>query len=197
MYSRRVGLLGGTFDPPHIGHLVAAIHVQTSLQLDEVRLVVANHPWQKEGSREITEAEQRLAMATAAAEACEVEAIVASDIELRIGGPSYMVNTLERLQVDEPHTSFLTIVGADAANDLDTWHKADRLKENADFVVVNRPGYPAPDIEGWAHQTVEIPAIDLSSSDIRKMVFEQKPLSFLTPPQVMQHIEAQGLYRLG
>ncbi len=197
MYSRRVGLLGGTFDPPHIGHLVAAIHVQTSLELDEVRLVVANHPWQKEGSREITEAEQRLAMATAAAEACEVEAIVASDIELRIGGPSYMVNTLERLQDDEPHTSFLTIVGADAANDLDTWHKTDRLKENAEFVVVNRPGYSTPDIEGWAHQTVEIPAIDLSSSDIRKMVFEQKPLSFLTPPQVMQHIEAQGLYRLG
>ncbi len=196
MCSKRIGLLGGTFDPPHIGHLIAAIHVKAELELDEVRLIVANRPWQKEGSRTITSAERRLAMTSAAAQACEVEGIHASDIELDIGGPSYMVETLERVQADEPGSTFFVIVGADAAGELDTWHKADRLKSLADFVFINRPGYVLPKADGWKFEVVEIPSIDLSSSDLRQMVTDEKSLLFLTPRQVMQDIEALGLYRL-
>lgn len=193
----KVGLLGGTFDPPHIGHLVVAIHVKAAFGLDEVRLVVANHPWQKEGTRTITSSEERLAMTTKAVEASGVEGISVSDIEIRIGGPSYMVTTLERLQIEESESDFLPIIGADAASELHTWHESERLREIAHFVVVNRPGYPSPDMSGWRHETVEVPPMDLSSSDIRELVENGKPLAFLTPRLVIQHIEALGLYRLG
>src|SRR4051794_20612627 len=109
----RTGVLGGTFDPPHIGHLLAAVNVRHALDLDEVLLVVANDPWQKTGSRPITPAEDRLAMVRAAAEG--LGGIVASDLELRRGGPSYMVDTLAELGEHDPDGERFLILGADAA----------------------------------------------------------------------------------
>src|SRR3954451_6726155 len=98
--GRRVGVLGGTFDPPHIGHLVTAINVADVLQLDVVLMVVANEPWQKVDSRRISTASDRLAMATAAVEG--EDGVLASALELRRGGPSYSVDTLQELRSAEP-----------------------------------------------------------------------------------------------
>ena len=100
MPSRRVGLLGGTFDPPHVAHLVVAVEVREALGLDEVRLVVANDPWQKSALRRVTPAGTRLRLARSAVG--DVEGLTVSDIEVRHGGPSYTARTLRTLRAGEP-----------------------------------------------------------------------------------------------
>jgi nicotinate-nucleotide adenylyltransferase len=111
--SQRVGILGGTFDPPHIGHLIAADQVRDQLALDEVRLVVSNRPWQKAGSRPITEAARRLELVRAAV--ADAPGLAASSIEVELGGSSYTAVTLDALGEAEPGTEWLVVVGADAA----------------------------------------------------------------------------------
>lgn len=190
---KRVGILGGTFDPPHLGHLVVADQVLDQLGLDEVRLVVNNSPWQKMGERDVTAPARRLALVEAAVGTAP--GVVASDVEIELGGPSYSLVTLEALTAREPGTEWLVVLGADAAAGLDTWHRADELRERHELVVVNRPGAQAPPPPGWRCRRVEIPALDVSSSELRRLVAAGRSIRWLTPGPVVELIERWQLYR--
>lgn len=192
---KRVGILGGTFDPPHIGHLIVADQVLDRLGLDEVRFVVSNSPWQKVGSRPITSARQRYELVTAAV--AGAPGLVASDIEIELGGSSYTILTLDELAAREPGVEWLVIVGADAAVGLDTWHRADELRAKHRFVMVNRPGAPSTPPPGWDCELVEIPALDISSTELRRHVAAGRSVRHLVPDGVMQLLESWGLYRQG
>lgn len=191
--TRRIGLLGGTFDPPHIGHLIAAELVRDRLVLDEVWFVVAGDPWQKSDHRPITEAERRLAMVEAAIDG--VPQLIASDIELDRDGPSYTIDTLETLTQHHRSDEFFVLIGADAAAGLPSWHRAEELRRRARFVVVNRPGAAPHGPPGWDCQGVEIPPIGISSTDIRQRVTQGRTIRFLVPDAVARLIAAWGLYQ--
>ncbi len=190
--ARRVGVFGGTFDPPHIGHLVTALNVRHALALDEVLLVVANRPWQKEGTRVLSAAEDRFALVAAAV--AGIEGLSASRIELDRGGPSYTVDTLRSLEA-EGGVQLFTILGADAAALLPTWERPDEVVARSRLVVVDRPGHTSVLPEGVAWIRVEVPHLEVSSSDLRARVLDGRPLQFLLPDAVIAEIRARGLYR--
>src|ERR1700722_7656838 len=121
MTSRRLGIFGGTFDPVHVGHLVAAVNARHALDLDTVLLVVANVPWQKVGERTISDGDDRLAVVAAAASSAE--RVEASAIEIRRGGSSYTADTLADLPREDPEAELFVIVGADVVGGLDTWER--------------------------------------------------------------------------
>ncbi len=191
----RIGILGGTFDPPHLGHLVAADQVLHALGLDRVLMIPANQPWQKTGTRAITSPERRLRMCIDAVG--KTPGLTVSDVELRIGGPSYTSVTIDALSSDYPDTDWYVIVGADAALRLDTWHNVDRLRDQATIVVVNRPGSDFHPPTGWRWELVEIPSISISGSSLRRRIFLGTSIRFLTPDPVVDHIEEWRLYREG
>lgn len=189
---RRVGLFGGTFDPPHVGHLVTAVNVRHALALDVVILMVANVPWQKEGSREITPACDRLAMVEAAVR--DVPGLVPGRQEIEHGGPSYTADTLSMLAADEPDAQFFTIIGDDAAAGLHTWTRWEEVVERSRLVVVDRPGEPVElddDID-WIR--VEVPRLEVSSTDLRARFTDGRPLDYLITPPVLDVIRSRGLY---
>lgn len=191
---RRIGVFGGTFDPPHVGHLVTAVNVRHALDLDLVLLVVANDPWQKSGAREVSPAADRLAMVEAAVG--DVEGIEASDVEIRRGGTSYTADTLADLRQAEPGAELHLILGSDAAAGLPTWERAEEVRDSATVVVVTRPGaeegHP-PD--GWSWVSVESPRLEVSSTDLRARVGDGRPLDYLLTPAVIACIEDRALYR--
>ena len=189
---RRVGLFGGTFDPPHVGHLVTAVNVRHALDLDVVVLMVANVPWQKEGSRAITPAPDRLAMVEAAV--CDVRGLVPGRQEIDHGGPSYTADTLVVLADEYPGAEFFTIIGDDAAAGLRTWTRWEEVVERSQLVVVDRPGDPvvlADDID-WIR--VEVPRLEVSSTDLRARFTDGRPLDYLVTQPVLDVIRARGLY---
>ncbi len=189
----RTGILGGTFDPPHLGHLLAAVNVRHALGLDRVLLVVANEPWQKVGTRPISPAADRLAMVRAAV--TDLDGIEASSLEIDRGGPSYSVDTLTELRHADPDGELFLIVGADAAGGLVTWERAEKLPELAAIVLVDRPGLEAPPPpEGWPIRRVEIPRVEVSSTDLRARAVDGRPLDFLVPDRVVACIREHGLY---
>lgn len=191
--GRKIGLLGGTFDPPHLGHLVAAEAVRDLLGLDEVRLVVANVPWQKEGERAITAPERRLGLVEAALGGAS--GLTCSDVEVRLGGRSYTARTLDELHQREPEVSWHLVLGADAAAGLETWHRPDLVRRRCRLVVVDRPGAPGGPPPGWEHDRVPIPLIGISSTMIRGAVAAGRSIRFLTPAPVVDLIHRWGLYR--
>lgn len=193
--GERIGILGGTFDPPHLGHLIVADQVLRALDLDKVLLVPANQPWQKVGIRPITSAKKRLIMTRDAVG--DAAGLAVSDIELRLGGPSYTSVTLDALAEKHPKTEWRIIVGADAAAGLDTWHNVEKLRTQADVVVVNRPGADFQPPTGWSWELVEIPAVNISGTGLRRRVSQGRSIRFLTPSAVIEHIESWGLYRGG
>lgn len=189
---RRIGVLGGTFDPVHVGHLVTAVNVRHALALDVVLLVVAGSPWQKEGTREITPAEDRLAVVRAAVG--DVEGVEASDLEVRRGGASYTADTLAALRSAEPDAVLFVILGADAAAGLHTWERVEEVRRDCRLVVVDRPGTPHTELVGWDEIRVEVPALEVSSTDLRARVADGRPLDYLVPEAAMREIRARGLY---
>jgi len=192
---QRIGLFGGTFDPPHVGHLVTAVNVRHALQLDVVYLMVANEPWQKVGSRPITPAEDRFGMVQAAV--ADVPGLIAGRIEIDNGGPSYTADTLARLALHHPAARLFTIVGDDAAAKFETWDRYLEVAERSTLVVVDRPGEPVhlPDGFHWEH--VEVPRLEVSSTDLRDRCHDGRPLDYLVTEPVLEVIEALGLYGAG
>lgn len=193
MTQRRIGLFGGTFDPPHTGHLVVADQVRDAADLDEVWLVVANDPWQKSASRSITPAATRLLMVDRAIG--EAEGLRSCDIELEEAGPSYSIDTLTTLRQRMPDVSWLLIVGHDAAVGLPTWHRAEELKASAEFLVVNRPGSTGSLPEGWQLTTIEIPDLQISSTDLRRRFEMGTSVRYLVPDAVIDLANSSGIYR--
>ena len=190
---RRVGLFGGTFDPPHVGHLVTAVNVRHALDLDVVVLMVANVPWQKEGSRSITPAADRLAMVEAAV--ADVPGLEAGRLEIDLGGPSFTADTLVALAEREPGVELWTIVGDDAAAGLATWERHEEVVSRSNMVVVDRPGEAVelPGDVAWIH--VEVPRLEVSSTDLRARFVDGRPLDYLVTDPVLHVIAERGLYR--
>ncbi|MEY4026161.1 MAG: nicotinate-nucleotide adenylyltransferase [Actinomycetota bacterium] len=190
--SLRIGLFGGTFDPPHVGHLVTAVNVRHALNLDIVILMVANDPWQKSGSRDVTTAEDRFAMVEAAVSV--VDGVVAGRDELDRGGPSYTADTLMALAEKHPGAELFTIVGDDAAAGLPSWTRVDQVAEYSQLVVVDRPGVAVELPQQFNWLRVESPRLEVSSTDLRSRFSDGRPLDYLVTEPVLHVIEQRGLY---
>ena len=190
----RIGLFGGTFDPPHVGHLVTAVNVRHALRLDVVVLMVANVPWQKEGSRPITPAEERFAMVAAAV--ADVPGLEAGRTEIDAGGPSYTADTLAALAVEHPDAELFTVMGDDAAAGFLTWQRYDEIAARSTLVVVDRPGAPVVLPDGFDWVRVEVPHLDVSSTDLRARCHDGRPLDYLVTDPVLDVIRSHGLYEV-
>jgi nicotinate-nucleotide adenylyltransferase len=191
----RVGIVGGTFDPVHAGHLVLAEQARTQLALDEVLFMPAGQPWRK-ADREITAAEHRIAMLRLAIEGNDAFGI--TDIELRREGPTYTADTLEALAAERLDDEFWFIVGADALADMPNWHEPQRILRHARLAAAPRAegGDALPPIEGIAERIdrFAMPRLDVSSSAIRAAVAAGASVRYLVPDAVAAYIAAHGLY---
>jgi nicotinate-nucleotide adenylyltransferase len=194
---RRVGVMGGTFDPIHHGHLVAASEVQAWFDLDEVVFVPTGQPWQK-GERVVSPAEDRYLMtviATASNPRFEI-----SRVDIDRDGPTYTIDTLRDLSAAMPDSDLYFITGADAMAAIFTWRDHEELFELAHFVGCTRPGHdldPAL-LEGLPRDRVtlvEIPALAISSTECRERVQKGEPVWYLVPDGVVQYIAKHDLYR--
>lgn len=196
--GERIGVFGGTFDPIHVGHLVAAVNAKAALALDRVVLVVANVPWQKAGARAVTPAEDRLAVVAAAVG--DVPGLEAGRQEIDRGGDSYTADTLAELAAAHPDAELYVVVGWDVAGELATWERIEEVQRLATLVIVNRPGAGRPEGlggEGWRVEEVAVPNIEISSTDLRARVAEGRPLDYLVPEAAVRVIRARGLYAGG
>jgi nicotinate-nucleotide adenylyltransferase len=176
-----------------VGHLVTAVNVRHDLALDRVLLVVAGRPWQKEGVRRITSSADRLALVEAAVE--PVEGLEASRIEIDRTGPSYTADTLAELARRHPGVELFTILGSDAAAGLLTWERVDEVVARSRLVVVERPGAHEDLPAGVDWIRVEVPHLEVSSTDLRARVSDGRPLDYLVPEGVLVEIGRRGLYR--
>jgi nicotinate-nucleotide adenylyltransferase len=190
--SLRIGLFGGTFDPPHVGHLVTAVNVRHALNLDIVILMVANDPWQKSGARDVTTAEDRYAMVEAAVSV--VDGVIAGRDEIDRGGPSYTADTLMALAEKHSGAELFTIVGDDAAAGLTSWTRVDQVAEYSQLVVVDRPGVAVELPKQFNWLRVESPRLEVSSTDLRSRFSDGRPLDYLVTEPVLHVIEQRGLY---
>jgi nicotinate-nucleotide adenylyltransferase len=193
---RRVGVMGGTFDPIHHGHLVAASEVQSWFGLDQVVFVPTGQPWQKAG-RQVSPAEDRYLM-TVIATASNPRFTV-SRVDIDRGGPTYTIDTLRDLHRLRPDTDLYFITGADALNDIFTWRDVDELFELAHFVGCTRPGYTMDeadlgDIPRDRVTILEIPALAISSTECRERRAKGEPVWYLVPDGVVQYITKYRLY---
>ena len=193
--GERLGVFGGTFDPVHVGHLVAAVNARHACALDRVLLVVANRPWQKQ-DRAVSPAEHRLALVEAALEGSP--GLEASSLEIDRGGETYTADTLEVLAAEDPGRELFLIVGGDVAAELGSWRRVDAVRDLARLVVVSRPGAPEADPgPGWRVTRVDIPLLDLSGSDLRARAARGLPLDHLVPAAAIERIRALNLYAGG
>ncbi len=184
-------MLGGTFDPVHVAHVVAATEVRAVLGLDRVLLVVAGDPWQKRG-RVVAPATVRLDLVRLAVEG--IDGIEASAIEVEREGASVTADTLEALA--RPGRELFLLLGADAVANMGTWRRLDETRDLATVVVIERAGDidPPPPGPGWRMERVTIPRIDVSSTELRERLACGRPVDGLIPPAVLQSIRARGLY---
>ncbi len=185
-------MFGGTFDPPHIGHLVMATDVLEALSLDRVLMVCAGEPWQKVGVVEVSPATDRLAMLEAAADG--LDGLEVCDIEVRRSGPTYTVETLEELALLYPGAELHLVLGADAASGIPTWHDHERLADLCRIAVVDRPGSSIAVPDGLEVQRVDAPRLEVSSTELRQRVADGRSIRFLVPDPVISVIEGRGLY---
>jgi nicotinate-nucleotide adenylyltransferase len=177
----------------HVGHLVAATWAREALGLDRVLLVVANVPWQKADSRVVSPAEDRLQMVEAAVEG--VAGVEASRVEIDRGGPSYTVDTVRELLHRTPAPRPFVIVGADVAAELGTWQRVEELRRAVTLVVVDRAGVGSgEDPPGWDVRRVRIPALDISSSQLRERLAQGRSVDFLIPQPAIRCIRLLNLY---
>jgi nicotinate-nucleotide adenylyltransferase len=190
----KVGVMGGTFDPIHHGHLVAASEVADRFALDEVLFVPTGRPWQKL-EREVSRAEDRYLMTVIATASNPRFSVSRVDIDRR--GPTYTVDTLSDLHVALPDAELYFITGADALAQILSWRDVDRVFRYAHFVGVTRPGFELGDdhLPDGVASLVEVPAMAISSTDCRERVAQGRPVWYLVPDGVVQYISKRNLYR--
>lgn len=213
----KAGLLGGTFNPIHLGHLRAAEEIRETMLLQKVFFIPSATPPHKDPS-EMPSSSHRLKMVTLAVQ--DNPYFEASDIELKRQGPSYTIDTLGFFNSKFPGYEFYFIIGTDIVPEIDTWKHYRELFQLTDFVVISRPGFPSDFLsllplelredfrydsqEGgiriYKHKSshtvshVEIEGLELSSTKIRKLLREEKSVKYLVPTQIVQYIESKGLY---
>lgn len=195
--GRRIGVMGGTFDPIHHGHLVAASEVAHRFDLDDVVFVPTGEPWQKRG-RTVSPAEDRYLMTVIATASNPRFSVSRVDIDRR--GPTYTVDTLKDLLRQNADTELFFITGADALEKILTWRGWEEMFELATFVGVSRPGFELSDthIEQIGDERVhllEIPALAISSTECRRRAAGDAPVWYLVPDGVVQYIAKRNLYR--
>ncbi len=194
----RLGVMGGTFDPIHYGHLVAAEEVRARFELDLVMFVPCRQPPHKK-DYPITDAEHRYAMTVAAT--CANPRFITSRIELERPAPSYTIDTLRQLRARGPDTELFFITGADAVRELLTWREPQELVALCRLVAVTRPGYDLAGLERELGElarevrTIEAPGVNVSSTELRERVARGRPIKYLTPLAVESYILKHGLYR--
>ena len=189
----RLGVMGGTFDPIHHGHLVAASEVASAFNLDGVLFVPTGEPWQKS---KVTDGEHRYLMSVIAT--ASNPRFKVSRVDIDRDGPTYTVDTLRDIRAMHPDAELFFITGADAIKQILEWKDVDQVWPLAHFVAVTRPGHklelpPAP---SGAISVLEIPALAISSTDVRARVAEGKPVWYLVPDGVVQYIGKHNLYQV-
>ena len=191
----RIGVMGGTFDPIHHGHLVAASEVASAFDLDEVVFVPTGQPWQK-SDRDVAPAEHRYLM-TVVATASNPRFTV-SRVDIDRDGPTYTIDTLRDLSEHRPGAQLFFITGADALAQILSWKDSDELFGLAHFVGVTRPGHVLDDAGLPADRVslMEVPAMAISSTDCRVRIGRGEPIWYLVPDGVVQYIAKHQLYRL-
>ena len=194
MGLKRLGLFGGTFDPPHNAHVALARAALDEFQLDALHWIPAGQPWQK--ARTITDAAHREAMVSAAIDG--EPRFVLDRIETRRAGPSFTLDTVRALRLQHPQAELFLIIGADQYAGLHTWRDWQDLLGLVALAVANRPG-PMPPVDAEVlrtpHRVVPLPMLDISATDIRSRVARGLPIDKLVPPAVARYIETNTLYR--
>ncbi len=192
--ARRIGIMGGTFDPIHHGHLVAASEVADFFSLDEVIFVPTGQPWQKD-DRKVSAAEDRYLMTVIATAANPRFSVSRVDIDRP--GETYTIDTLRDLRRERPDAEFYFITGADALAKMISWRDAEELFTMAHFVGCTRPGHrlTMSSLPPERVSLVEIPALAISSTECRERVRGGHPIWYLVPDGVVQYISKSGLYR--
>jgi nicotinate-nucleotide adenylyltransferase len=189
----RIGVFGGSFDPVHMGHLIVAQEAAIRLGLDQVRLVPAGRqPFKRAGLA--ASAADRLAMVRLAVEGDA--RLVADDREIRRPGPSYTIDTLRELAEEHAAAALCLLIGADAAGDFPEWRDADAIPSLATVVVLTRPGMTVPE-HPLIGQTLEVPAIGISATDVRARCRRGESVRYLVPDAVARYIAERHLYTEG
>jgi nicotinate-nucleotide adenylyltransferase len=195
--SKHIGIFGGSFDPPHFGHLALMSAAREQLGLDQLRVIPTGHAWQK--LRTLTPARHRLVMVELAIAGMAPWAVVDA-LETERKGPSYMIDTIEALRKETGDAKLTLILGEDQFANLRTWHRWEDLAMLVRFAVAGRPGSerstgsPANDPRVH-HVRLAMEPMDLSSTQLRKMAAAGEPLNGLVPPTVAQYIALNHLYK--
>jgi nicotinate-nucleotide adenylyltransferase len=190
---QKIGLLGGTFDPIHIGHILMARTALETMGLDKVVFIPSCVPPHKTAAT-LFSAQDRYRMACLAVRGNDQ--FVVSDFELCKGGKSYSIDTVRHFREEYPGDKIFFVVGGDAIKTLDSWKDIDELKKMCSFVSVNRPGYPRGEAKLKYH-AVTMNGIELSSTEIRKRVLSGKSIQYLVPDKVLEYIKRRQLYKVG
>jgi len=194
----KIGILGGTFNPVHIGHLILAEEVREKLNLDKVIFVPTYLPPHKDNS-DIASANARLDMVKIAIKGNRY--FLASDIEIKRDGRSYTIDTLKEFKSIYPQDDLYFIIGSDLLKYLDDWKDWDEIVKMVKFIVATRPGFPLEEISTYiasrhtGASTVAIRAVDVSGFEIRKAIKENKSFRYLVPEGVFKYIDKKRLYR--
>jgi len=194
MAAKRQGVMGGTFDPIHHGHLVTAEEALWQFELDEVVFVPTGLPWMKE-HKDVAPSEDRYLMTVIAT--ASNPSFSVSRLEIDRDGPTHTVETLRRLRSEYPSDLKLYfITGADAILELSEWKDSEEVQSLAQFIAATRPGYDIGVFEGRPGVSVmDVPALAISSTDIRRRVKQGRPIRYLVPGGVQTYIEKASLYR--
>ncbi|WP_081982259.1 nicotinate-nucleotide adenylyltransferase [Streptacidiphilus albus] len=192
--KKRLGVMGGTFDPIHHGHLVAASEVVSQFHLDEVVFVPTGQPWQKD-RRPVSPAEDRYLMTVVATMSNPQFSVSRIDIDRK--GPTYTTDTLRELRALHADADLFFITGADALSQIFSWRNAEELFDLAHFIGVTRPGHTLtdPGFPAGGVSLVEVPALAISSTDCRLRVSRGEPVWYLVPDEVVRYIDKRKLYR--
>ncbi len=189
--KKKIGILGGTFDPPHFGHLLIAQEALIQCELDEIWFVPAQIPPHKERA-DLSSSKDRKKMVCLAIE--DNPSFILSTVELEREGPSYTVDTMRELTSRHNDCQFFFIIGGDMIDYLPQWTAIDELLQLVTFIGIKRPGFPSN--SPYPHNMIEIeaPQLDISSSDIRSRVLDGENIRYLMPDAVCYYIKERGLY---